>query len=615
MARRHDPQEVSSFLDGDLRQVWALDRATGQAHYLEQGQASALRERARSEWRCPVPGCSVEITTVGGDRRHHFRHLRLEDAPHACDGESEAHLAAKAMLAAWAAARLPPGTTVREEETIKDPATALHRIADVMVSWPNATKTAFEVEYKPYTPEAWRQKQADYDTKSLPCVWLLGHTRIKPAPPKGALVEWSNMVKVPALGAAFAAKGRHVLVINPMTRQIGTLAGHPGFTERVTKYDAEAWLAVDDIEDCDLDPDLGLITPTMQRIDAAIEARRREAHRRADLEAKKARERAEREANKARERDYWTRVEAARRAEIEANSQAAWDASYLKQRAHALWGEDLPELLTYPAPDPEGIFALPVHWHTALYRHLIHRRPRGHTFTIKDCRSQLEREGIQTSRIPGKAYKALAGYLEVLEWEGLVRIQRSYDGWITSITTRERTIDDLLRRQEERWQRQQELQRRQEQADLAEQQRRDAEAHRREQERQQERQRRIAAEAEQADRWETSGIRRQVADSQGAIPAAIAWAGGLCHSAIDAAPPHWHAHIYQTHIHAQPAGTPVDVHAAIATLNAVEIQTPGPPDDVITAISDYLYNLMQRGILTCPNGDCGEPSANAYAVR
>jgi len=37
--------------------------------------------------------------------------------------------------------------------------------------------------------------------------------------------------------------------------------------------------------------------------------------------------------------------------------------------------------------------------------------------------------------------------------------------------------------------------------------------------------------------------------------------------------------------------------------------------DGLSAISDYLYNLMQPRILTRPNGDCGELSANTCAIR
>lgn len=95
----------------------------------------------------PGPGLRCRDHDRSGDRRHHFRHNA--SAPHPSDGESENHLAGKAMLAQWASERLPVGAFVDQEKSVKDPETALHRIADVMVTDATGHKVAFEVEYKP----------------------------------------------------------------------------------------------------------------------------------------------------------------------------------------------------------------------------------------------------------------------------------------------------------------------------------------------------------------------------------------------------------------------------------------------------------------------------------
>jgi hypothetical protein len=421
---RHDRETFKAFLDADFRQVWAVDRVTGEAKFLPEGQAVPLRPIAKSEWRCPVPGCTVEITTVGGARRHHFRHNA--PAPHPSDGESEAHLAAKAMLKEWAQAWMVrhgiTGTAV-EEESVKDPTTSLHRIADVMVTWPNTTKTAFEVEYKPYTPEAWATKQSDYDTKNVACAWLLGHTKVKLAPgPR----EWPFAVRVPALAAAIAETGRHVLFVNPMTRQIGTLAGDREFTSRPTarSYGLEAWLALDDLADCDLDPELGLITPTMARIDEATAARQKAEHERAQREAAN---RAKAQAKQDQQQKKWAR--------IEAQNEAAWQSSHLLQQATARWGTNIPALLTDPTADTWGIHALPVHWHTAIYLGLIDGHPAGHTFTVTDCYTVLAREGIDKNWDNKKAFKALIHYLNTLRNCGLLRVQKDERGFVSHIET------------------------------------------------------------------------------------------------------------------------------------------------------------------------------------
>lgn len=430
MPPRHDRETFKAFLDADFRQVWAVDRVTGEAKFLPDGQAVPLRPTAKSEWRCPVPDCTVEITTVGGSRRHHFRHNA--PAPHRSDGESEAHLAAKAMLKVWAEAWMArhgtTGTAV-EEESVKDPATSLHRIADVMVTWPNMSKTAFEVEYKPYTPEAWATKQKDYDTKGVARAWLLGHTKVKQATEAG---DWPFTVRVPVLAAAIAASGRHVLIVNPMTRQVGTLAGDREFTSRLNAgtYVWEAWLALDDLADCDLDPELGLITPTMTRIDEATAAREKTARERAEREAAK---RAKAQAEADRQQQRWAR--------IDARNQAAWQSSPFQQQATARWGTSVPALLTDARADTWGIHALPVHWHTAIYLGLIDGKPAGHTFTITDCYATLDRENIQRNWDKKKAFKALINYLNSLHKVGLIRVHKNTHGFVSHVETLGFTVE------------------------------------------------------------------------------------------------------------------------------------------------------------------------------
>lgn len=606
MPPRHDRETLKAFLDADFRQVWAVDRVTGEAKFLPEGQAVPLRPTAKREWRCPVPGCTVEITTISGSRRHHFRHNA--PAPHPSDGESEAHLAAKAMLKEWAQAWMArhgiTGSAV-EEESVKDPTTSLHRIADVMVTWPNATKTAFEVEYKPYTPEAWATKQNDYDTKNVACAWLLGHTKVKLAPGLG---EWPFAVRVPALAAAIAGTGRHVLFVNPMTRQIGTLAGDREFTSRLTagSYGWEAWLALDDLADCDLDPELGLITPTMARIDEATAAREKAEHERAQREAAN---RAKAQAKQDQQQKKWAR--------IEAQNEAAWQSSHLLQMATARWGKDIPALLTDPTADTWGIHALPVHWHTAIYLGLIDGHPAGHTFTITDCYTTLAREGIDKNWDNKKAFKALIHYLNTLQNCGLVRVQKNERGFVTHIETLGIPIEQAAQAAK--------LRRLLQVAhapqahpagpitrkERAENKRREAQAQWQQQD---ERLRNIdAVKANQNERWERSDIRRVVADTHGGdIPAAIAWPGGSFLIAIDASPAHWHAHIYMRHVHDQPAGTPIDARTAAATLRAVDIPIPGNKTAVLAAVEDYLHNLMQRGILARPGGN---HLASGYVVR
>ena len=79
------------------------------------------------------------------------------------------------MLAAWAKSH--PEKSVREEETIKDAASRMHRRADVMATLTTTgTKVAFEVEYKPFSPEEWAAKHAEYLALGIIPVCVFGHT-------------------------------------------------------------------------------------------------------------------------------------------------------------------------------------------------------------------------------------------------------------------------------------------------------------------------------------------------------------------------------------------------------------------------------------------------------
>lgn len=172
---RHTNEQITAFMRDEVAQVWAVDRRDGGLRYLERGTSYAVREEAKSFWRCPVPGCEDgRISTRGGSRRDHFFHLG-QGAGHS-DGEFVFHLQAKAMLAQRASVRAPDAV-VREEQSVKDPETARTRRPDVLAAWPDGRRVAFEVEYKAWPVQAWRGKQADLDALDPPVrtVWLFGH--------------------------------------------------------------------------------------------------------------------------------------------------------------------------------------------------------------------------------------------------------------------------------------------------------------------------------------------------------------------------------------------------------------------------------------------------------
>lgn len=96
---------IAEFLAVETRQVWALRCDTEEPVYLPVGAAKEMRAQARAELMCPYPGCVAEISTRGGSRPDGFFHLKAPG--HDTGFESEAHLAGKAMVAAWAEDRNP----------------------------------------------------------------------------------------------------------------------------------------------------------------------------------------------------------------------------------------------------------------------------------------------------------------------------------------------------------------------------------------------------------------------------------------------------------------------------------------------------------------------------
>lgn len=445
---RHDPKILRAFMDGETRQVWARVRATGEPVYLEDGTADSVRATAKAKWACIVPDCYARITTRGGSRRHCFVHDG--GSSHGGGGpESVNHLASKAMLWAWATAKAQTAEVV-EERTIKDSDTRFDRRPDVLVTWTDGTRAAtlaLEVEYKRFTYESWKAKQDSFELNGVMCTWLLGHTRLKPQISDGG--SWDLAVKVPRQAQILAGAGQHVLVINPITRQIGTLAGDKNFSRKISSKQQRAWIALDAIDDCDLTCD-GIITPTMRQIDEATRARNaaleedrrlRNAEladrlRRIQLEAEE-RERRLTEANARREQERALR-------ERWDQERRAWGNSALRGTFIERWGK-VPAVIDDFGEKPRGIDGNPAHWHAVLYENLIHAPDPGTSFTVGDCWTCLQRAGFDGSRSNEKRLTSLTNFLATLEANHLIKA--GPDGtWI--VRARIPTREEVRQREE-----------------------------------------------------------------------------------------------------------------------------------------------------------------------
>lgn len=334
--------QITDFLAVETRQVWALRRDTEEPVYLPVGAAKEMRAEARAALMCPFPGCVAEISTRGGSRRDGFFHLKAPG--HDTGFESEAHLAGKAMLAAWGEDRKPDGATVEVEASIKTNKNRSLRRPDVLVLGAHGGRVAYEVEYKNFAIDAWRAKQGEYEAEGIACAWLIGHSRLRLAEGYGTRPE-APVVTVPALAAAIAADEAPLYVINPTTRQIGTLGAWSGQDTPYRGEGTAARLHVDALKDCRFDRRLGLLAPSMVRL-LANEARLKEeaARQRAELAAREAK----------------TRVR-------EQRLQEAWEATGMHAAVLERCGGTIPRFLTVYLGAGSGIEAAPAYWRSAVF--------------------------------------------------------------------------------------------------------------------------------------------------------------------------------------------------------------------------------------------------------
>jgi hypothetical protein len=569
---RHTRDDVEGFLDHEFRQVWAVDRETGEYHYLEAGTAADHRKTAKTDWKCPVPGCDGRINTRGGSRRDHFYHL--DDVDHA--PESEFHLSAKAMLTTWASGKYPT-CTVREEPTLKLADYDVIRRPDVLVTG-GSRPVALEVEYKAFSEEGWAAKQSDFERIEHTCAWLIGHQRIVRATlPAG---EHGPSVKTTPLMRAMGSRGMHVFAINPVARKIATLSGDPAFRTLLSQHQRVAWLWIHDLDDCALDATTGLATPGTRRITAAIEARdqqaraererlqRQAAHDRKQAELRGARA-AQSRADRLRREQRYRQAEQAR--------EETWNASPLRAAMLKRWGYLPPEIVE-PINMPRPIYVHRSQWQAMLYEQFVYsaREP----FTVADVDayflSQRMPSADRSYRIP--RYEC---FLQRLADDGLMDVSAT-DGHLV-YTPFGHDFNDIADRTthrpcpaarptgpnpvavdeppvqqpvEEGWPQRALL-----------------------------------------DRWERSPERAKIFSLFGHLPEFIAWkAMTLEERQIEGVlPAHWHARLFLDHLHARPIGHPVVRHEVISSLQRQGLCSSADAD--VTAVHAYLHNLRQRGLL------------------
>lgn len=178
--------------------------------YLEQGSADDVRDMARTELRCPEPGCaSPAVTTV---KRAHlgfrdgFRHqVKAKNGAHA--PESVLHRQGKALVARWAAT-LPQVASAELEVRVGN-----ERIADVLITLVTGERVAVEIQYYGIEASEWFERTESYERAGVPVVWLFGSA--------GSMSPLTN--KLRWIHKLVLRQGQPLLWINPVEEAAGWL--------------------------------------------------------------------------------------------------------------------------------------------------------------------------------------------------------------------------------------------------------------------------------------------------------------------------------------------------------------------------------------------------------
>ena len=419
----HSREEQRSFTHagGEECFVYARDRRQpGVPYFLEDVPVTdEVRAVTRESLECPVPGCASPRLKVVNRKRKRNGFSHLPGAGGHAD-ESMWHTQAKLMLLHWVHTRYPECHAALEV-----PIGDRERVADVLVTFPGGQQVALEVQYS--AEPNWQDRHASYQRCGITDVWLLGHRS------KHLILDRDGQVTVTTLHREILQAGLPLLWVNPDGR-IGT--GH--HTSRGYKVPPDPDnrlpldLAIDPLDKCVLTPS-GLRTPTLDALTkgkASLEAlRAEEAAARARAETLEA-ARAEQRAKDAKERERRSAYAQKKRE----TRHAAWQRDPLRKQVIDTY-RGVPEPLAVSVDPDGGVFADPEHWHTVVYRDLIHRKV-GTDFTIGDVYRCLTDAGLALHPDPRKRSATIVAYLEALHYRALIRIHRTRDNpdWITGCT-------------------------------------------------------------------------------------------------------------------------------------------------------------------------------------
>lgn len=433
----HERRAVAAFQDGEQRLVYARskDEPSAALYLLIDGTARdpMVKNLAKEHLECPMPEChdrrlgAVNRSEHSG-RRDGFSHRRGAGRH---SPESIFHQQGKALVQSWIMERYPHVTAVMEEAT-----SDRSRRADVMLTWPDGSRAAVEIQYAPLAVDAWLNRHQSYLDQGITPIWLLGHhgAHMKPASAT-AEDETPGDATLSLLHQQMTRREVSVLWINPIDQTIATpwIQKRLRFTQMDFSMHCEdtsvtVRLGIDALSDCELDPAHGVLTPTSRLLVAsevayndAVERQRTEAERVAAT------------------------LEARRQAQ-----QSEWLGSDLRAKVIAHFGGEVPSVFGDDLASADQIDAAPVMWRCLIYGELILGKPSRTQITREDCYQVLDHHGIAQG--PGRQRAVEAFLLHLAQHQVLTVLHHFSSRTIARIEVRNdiRAIREAAARRAER---------------------------------------------------------------------------------------------------------------------------------------------------------------------
>ncbi|MGL5827208.1 MAG: competence protein CoiA family protein [Nocardioides sp.] len=371
----HDPEVIARLQEGETRLVYARMKGSTTSdplYFLTDGTARdpEMKWQAKEQLMCPVPECTdprlfaVNRSQYSG-RRDGFSHHRGA-GNHAAEGLL--HLQGKAMLHSWVSTQYPEAR-VEVEAAVGN----RERVADVLVTWPDGSQVAIEIQFAAITVGAWLTRHESYLRQGVTPVWLLGapSTPLRSADSPASddrqgLVDWSQ------LHQAMTGHQAPVLWVDPVDQTICTpwtevLSPEGGVETPIPcqRETTRVYVAPEPLAECTLDPVAGLVTPTMRALAQSL----------ADYRAALERAEEAREEHKAQLREDWL-------------------TSGLRTRMLNHFGGPIPELLTRWNAGDGRIDCHTALWRCTLYEELIQDRYPISQFTSIQAYARIEAMGV-----------------------------------------------------------------------------------------------------------------------------------------------------------------------------------------------------------------------------